>query len=218
MRSIFSVLVAITIAVPVTAQCTSYQGYGASAAQSISLYVGSGWGSNPPPISSAVSMWKTDCFGMSGRDFPYLSTGTSGDVSIAVSYKTGPNPISGGGCAHFDHELSSNSAVVGGTIFVYSQTHAGADCLWVMPHATLDNLIAHELGHVLGLANATNPSCGDYIWEMIGHRRPFNRTNASTSTMRGIYRTKWRILLQTRRLACRVVPLRLSSVWREVTV
>lgn len=126
------------------------------------MYVGTGW-TDPPPISSAVSLWKNSCFGMSGRDFPMLSTGTSGDLAIAVSYESGPNPIRDGGCGRFAHNLDSHNVVVGGTIFVYATGNAGEDCSWARAHTYLDNLIAHELGHVLGLANATSASCGDYI-------------------------------------------------------
>jgi hypothetical protein len=45
----------------------------------------------------------------------------------------------------------------------------GEDCAWVMPGVTLDNLIAHELGHVLNLANSR---CADHImgpdWPAVG--------------------------------------------------
>lgn len=163
MRTLVVLLAAFTTALPAAAQCTAYQGYGASSATTIALYAGTGWGSNPPPISSAISMWRNACIGMPGRDFPYLSTGTSGDMAIPVSLVSGLNPIDGAGCARFEPEEGANGVLTGGTIFIYQKDNAGNDCLWVMPHATLDNLIAHELGHVLGLANVTSPECTDYI-------------------------------------------------------
>lgn len=41
---------------------------------------------------------------------------------------------------------------------VWSNSYNGSDCAWMLPHTTLDNIIAHELGHVLGLANSTCPN------------------------------------------------------------
>lgn len=145
-----------------SSQCTSFQGYGENTATSISLYAGSGW-IDAPPISSAISMWKNGCFGMTGRDFPYLSSGTGGEVKIAVSRLPGRNPTDGAGCARFEPDLDADEVVQGGTIEIYAMDNAGADCLYVMPHAILDNLIAHELGHVLGLANATSSACNNFI-------------------------------------------------------
>jgi hypothetical protein len=162
MRWFLLVVAAISIARPATGQCTLYQGYGASGSQSISLYVGTGW-QDPPPITSAISMWKNGCFGMAGRDFPSLSSGTAGDLSIPVTRVDGRNPISDAGCAWFDAQEGSNGTVIGGVIRIYTKSNAGEDCLWVMPSTTLENLIAHELGHVLGLANATSSECDNYI-------------------------------------------------------
>jgi hypothetical protein len=152
---------------PLSAECVASQQYGAGTSTGVSLYAGAGWdASHPLPpyaISSAVSMWKNSCFGMQGRDFPALSEGTDGTVSISVNRDPGNNPASGGGCALFQENLDEGRAVIGGQINIYAKTNAGADCLWVMPAATLDNLIAHELGHVLGLANVHGTECNSYI-------------------------------------------------------
>jgi hypothetical protein len=154
----------IAVSVPAAAQCVASQQYGVNSSTSISLYVGSGWNpSDPPPISAAVSMWKNSCFGMQGRDFPSLSTGTSGSLSIPVALIDANNPVPGGGCGFFDAVVNSQDVVIGGQINVYKRTNAGGDCLYVMPHVTLDNLIAHELGHVLGLANVHGTECNSYI-------------------------------------------------------
>lgn len=164
MRALIAAVVGVVVAMPVAAQCTSYMNYGASTKTSISIYQGTGW-TTAPPLFSAVSIWKNGCIGMAGRDFPALSVGTAGQMSIAVSYKTGPNTQRDGGCAVFDHGLGPGPEyeLTGGTILIFQKTHAGDDCAWAMAHAVLDNLIAHELGHVLGLANADSSACDAYI-------------------------------------------------------
>ena len=69
------------------------------------------------------------------------------------------NPIEGGGCAAFHHLLDGSNRVVGGEITIYRYTNGGTSCDADVTNY-LDNLIAHELGHVLGLGNS---SCSGYI-------------------------------------------------------
>jgi hypothetical protein len=147
----------ICAAVYAEAACTSSVGYSVTVADTIGVRVGSGW-IDAPPITSAINMWS--CGGDMGDEFPQVLSNTTGDITISVSRLSGRNPEPGSGCARFNHSLDSSNRVIGGAIEVYQQDHAGNDCLWVMPNVTLDNLIAHELGHVLGLANS---SCSSYI-------------------------------------------------------
>ncbi|HEX7150499.1 MAG TPA: hypothetical protein VF618_03350 [Thermoanaerobaculia bacterium] len=141
---------------PVRAQCAS-QYYAENFVGSIRFVVGSGWAANgkdAPPIGSAIAIWTSACSG-TGSAYPTLTTGETADITIEVNYVAGrmPNQVNLDSCAWFNHDLVNNR-VVGGTIEIFQETANGADCIWVMPHATLDNVIAHEIGHVLGLANS----------------------------------------------------------------
>jgi len=135
--------------------CVSYHGYGANSASLIGVHAGSSWAANSkddPPISSAITMWNSGCGGMAGSEFPTLGDNCNGDINITVEYRTGnmPDAENQDSCARFAHDLNG-TVVVGGTIEIWQRTYNGADCSWVLPHATLDNIIAHELGHVFGL-------------------------------------------------------------------
>ncbi|HKR63171.1 MAG TPA: hypothetical protein VJZ00_05510 [Thermoanaerobaculia bacterium] len=142
------------------AQCSSAQGYARTTAPTIGILNGTGWTNTTLPIGSAINIWSSGCSGMMGRDFPTLRNNASGQINITVDRLGGRNPESNAGCARFNHRLDSQLRVIGGTIEIYEQDSAGNDCLWVMPAVTLDNLIAHEIGHVLGLANST---CTNHI-------------------------------------------------------
>lgn len=181
MKALLSATAVISLlaAHPVAAQCVGYQGYGISSASTIGVRVGTGW-TTAPPIGSAISMWNNGCPNMMGSEMPSFLNNSSGNINIYVSRLSGNNPKPGGGCAKFNHQLGSNNEVVGGTIAVYDKTNAGADCMWVLPHVTLDNLIAHELGHVLGLSNSpTGASCNSYI---MGDNWPSASVNGAECT------------------------------------
>jgi hypothetical protein len=146
------------------AQCVAYQGYSASSSGSVGIQTGSGWtenGKSAPPISAAINVWASGCAGMAGVDFPALVAEGQGDITVSVEYIAGHAPMSDEpyACSQFNHQLSG-SEVIGGTIEVYAYSNNGTDCLYVQPHSVLDNLIAHEIGHVLGLANT---ACSGYI-------------------------------------------------------
>jgi hypothetical protein len=151
-----AIVVVLAVADELTAQCVSML-YSANSASTVGVSAGTGW-STAPPITSAIGLWDT-CSGM-GTDFPSLVQRTSGDMNITVSYSNISNPSSAGGCARFEHELDGNNRVTGGEVVVYAQTNAGASCAAYMAHANLDNLLAHELGHVLGLDNS---QCSGYL-------------------------------------------------------
>lgn len=143
---------------PVSSACVS-QYYPSNSGGSIGVHAGSGWGTTPPPIGNAINIWSDGCSGM-GTTFPTLFDGSNGTINVSVDRVQGRNPQAGGGCGRFDHDLDANGAVAGGSIEIFQFTNAGDDCAWVMAHANLDNLIAHELGHVLGLATVRRMRTG----------------------------------------------------------
>ena len=157
----------LTQSLDADAQCATSQGYQPTSAATIGVVAGDGW-TDPPPIESALASWTNGCPNMAGTVFPALLAGQPGDITISVHYNTGRMPDDSGldSCARFNHALDG-AQIIGGRIDVYQYTANGADCMWVRPHTTLDNLIAHELGHILGLANA-GTGCGG-IMVRIGH-------------------------------------------------
>jgi hypothetical protein len=155
-----ALMVSMAFSAGVGAQCSQGQGYARTSAATIGVLKGDGWTSTAPPIASAINIWSSGCAGMMGRDFPTLRNNVSGQINITVDRISGRNPEGDAGCARFNHRLDAQLRLIGGAIEIFDQDSAGNDCLWVMPPATLDNLIGHELGHVLGLANST---CANHI-------------------------------------------------------
>lgn len=165
---LLAIVVAVAAARAVIAQCVQSQGYTPGAAATIGIKAGTGWAANgkpSPPISSAVGMWMNTCPD-SGSGFAQLIANGNGEFNVIVQYYASAMPSQSnqpaGSCARFQPSLDANDRVDGGTIEIYAQATNGADCLWLLPHATLDNVIAHEIGHVLGLANAGS-GCTSYL-------------------------------------------------------
>jgi hypothetical protein len=132
--------------------------YARNTASSVGVLRGSGW-LVAPPIGSAIGIWSGGCPDQYGTSFPTLLDNTSGDIDITVSRSLDSNPFEGGHCAAFSHLLDGSNRVVGGDITIYAYTNGGVTCDANVTHY-LENLIAHELGHVLGLGNTP---CSGYI-------------------------------------------------------
>lgn len=143
--------------------CVSAQGYTASSADTIGISKGTGWeGRTDPPVAAAINMWAGVCGGELGTNLPTLIHGSNGAVNVQVRFNPGTsNPRPNGGCAYFNATLNSYNQITGGFIEVYQYASGNAyDCAGQLVPSALDNLIAHEIGHVLGLANS---GCDGYV-------------------------------------------------------
>lgn len=143
-------------------QCVQLEGSYSSApgVATIGVIQGSGW-STSPPIGSAVSMW--DCGGIGGSGFPSFLDNTSGDINVTVNKLSTQQPNPNGGCARFvpDVTVVNNvNILTGGTVEVFALDGGGNSCAPYLSNTNLDNMIAHELGHALTLANS---NCGGSI-------------------------------------------------------
>lgn len=112
-----------------------------------------GFGISGSDISAAIGMWGT-CASF-GSGFPGLLLNGSGTYDISVQLIPGRRPSPTGGCGYLDPQIGSNGAIIGGTIFVYEALYDGTSC-----GPTRAEVIAHELGHVLGLNDTT---CSGHI-------------------------------------------------------
>lgn len=102
-------------------------------------------------IGGAMNMWNSACGGMSGSDYPAFQFGNQSGGGIQFLYVNGhePTPNCGGYCgAHYDPSTRA--------ITLYEDY--GPDLAHLSHFNALDpqqrrNLMAHELGHALGLAD-----------------------------------------------------------------
>lgn len=108
-------------------------------------------------VQTAIGYW-SGCQGY-GDSIPTFQVGGSGGVPITIRKIVGRSNTPGGGCGIVDPEIV-NGHLEGAEITVWTQQSTGESC------EPISDSIAHELGHVLGLADATDPSCAGRI---MGH-------------------------------------------------
>lgn len=101
----------------------------------------------------ATSTWAFGCNG-SGFYYPDLTTGAfnsaAGVMNVYIAYHTGNSTADSGRCGYTSVQVSETTGViVGATVHMWERQANGADCT-----GTMDNLVAHEMGHVLGLGDA----------------------------------------------------------------
>jgi hypothetical protein len=119
----------------------------------LSFSAESGATADPGAVQAAGAMWST-C----GNGVPSVSM-QQAQISVHVAFKTGqPSGAcgAGGGCGCVSLSRDSAGQVTSATISVHERSSgSNLDC-----GNHYDHLIAHELGHVMGLGNADIPACG----------------------------------------------------------
>lgn len=98
-------------------------------------------------IQAAANYWS--CPGYSG-EIPTFQIGGSGGIPVSVVKRTGRSNTQNGGCGEGVLNIS-NGQVTSANIEIWTNQANGISC------APLTDVIAHELGHLLGLEEAQDP-------------------------------------------------------------
>ena len=110
-------------------------------------------------LNAATAYW-SKCGG--GTDIPRMEVGGTGGIPVDVILIAGSSPT--GRCGVSEVQVGATTGrVVSATIKIYTKQNNGTSC------QPLSDEIAHELGHVLGLADADSAACKQHI---MGFRDP----------------------------------------------
>jgi hypothetical protein len=136
------------------AQCGvvgNFPGYPLENGTSISLINNSTSVFSDQDLQHAQGQWTT-CGNAYGTQFPSIDIGGSGRP-VYVQHVPGRNPDPGGPCERVDRTIAGGT-LLSATITIYTQQGNGTSCL------PLSEDIAHAIGHIFGLDDATSSGCG----------------------------------------------------------
>lgn len=109
----------------------------------------------PTELQTAVGYW-SGCVGY-GTEIPSFQIGGSGGIPITVNRVDSVSQSSSGGCGEATITSSAQGQVLRVSITLWTEQTNGISC------EPLSDSLAHELGHVLGLADALDPACNNFI-------------------------------------------------------
>jgi hypothetical protein len=122
-------------------------------------------------ITTAISYWSGGCPGY-GSSFPGMTAGGSGGIAVSVIHHSGTSTLDSGSCGHTTPRLQAPGyAVTSATIELWDRQGNGVDC-------NLSDTLAHELGHILGLADNSSSAC---VGRIMGGRPPGGTRSVSSS-------------------------------------
>jgi hypothetical protein len=107
-------------------------------------------------ITAAIGYWSGGCPGY-GASFPSMAAGGSGGISVTVTHHIGTSTLATGSCGRTQFNLQApGNSVISASIELWDRQGNGIDC-------NLSDTLAHELGHVLGLADNDSSTCIGHI-------------------------------------------------------
>lgn len=125
-------------------------GLGVASGNVFTLNVG---GFTPAEVQTAIDYWR--CPGYSG-EIPTFQIGGPGGVPVLVGKIVGNAPGNAEGCGRFSPH-APNGYIESATITVWTKDRNGGAC------PPLTDILAHELGHLMGLDNAPELECAGHI-------------------------------------------------------
>lgn len=127
-------------------------------------------------INTSIGYWdgsgdSSGCPGF-GSSFPSMSAGGSGGVPVSVTHHTGTSTLTSGSCGRTTFTLQApGNTVTSASIEIWDRQGNGVDCIFT-------DTLAHELGHVLGLADNDSSGCTGHI---MGARPPGGTRSVSSA-------------------------------------
>lgn len=108
--------------------------------------------------SSAINKWEEFCVG-AGFNYPNMSTSGTGDLNLHVDFTNGErnDTLSGDGC-EVTLIQRRNNVMTGARIKIWAARRDGSPC-----NASRGDLVAHAIGHSLGLGDVLDSSCNSTI-------------------------------------------------------
>lgn len=106
-------------------------------------------------VQTSIDYW-SGCPGY-GPYIPPFEFGGSDGLPVSIVRVSGNSTSLGGGCGETALNRDSYGQITSATVSVWTNQSNGASC------APLTDSLAHEFGHLLGLADATDPSCIGHI-------------------------------------------------------
>ncbi|HTG32325.1 MAG TPA: hypothetical protein VLB76_05295 [Thermoanaerobaculia bacterium] len=132
-------------------ECSQPNGNGISSGDVLNIS-----GVSSTDIDTSIGYWSGGCPGY-GNSFPSMSIGGSGGVAVNVTHHTGTSTLASGSCGRTTFTLQApGNTVTGASIDIWDRQGNGVNCIFT-------DTLAHELGHVLGLADNDTSACIGHI-------------------------------------------------------